>query len=380
MKYFFIGLALILLASCRKNSKITFTGTTPGIKSGTFVIKTLRDSTLYGVNIKDEKFQVSGILPHEGYYIMDIVDDANKSTHDKHFDVYLEGGDYTIQTTAGKPFNYPKITSSAKIQNDLSAYYALVDQQSADATVETAQVNAELDKVNHRTHTTEEFNSKINKLSELHEKEVNAQFDALKIFVKQNPQSTISAYLMSKLDYEDKPADYLAVYNQFSAEAKNSDDGKEIGTKLNHLVKLLPGAQSPDILGKTIDGKPFDKASIKKKVILVEFWRASDQISRLDHPIMINMLQTDFKGKDGFGIVSVDFDAKSDWWTTAVRDDKMTWTQVSDLKGDDSPNATNWAISKIPTYYLVDGNWKIIDRDVQLSEVPILADKYLNKN
>jgi hypothetical protein len=114
-------------------------------------------------------------------------------------------------------------------------------------------------------------------------------------------------------------------------------------------------------------------------VILLDFWRASDQISRLDHQQMVAMMSNEFKGKDGFGIVSINLDVKSDWWTTAIKEDKMTWTQVSDLKGDDSPNAAAWAIARIPTYYLVDGNWKIIERDVQLQEVPVYVNEYLNK-
>ena len=379
MKYFLLGLSLILLASCNREIKIKFEGNTPGVKSGTFVIKTQRDSTVIGVNIKDEKFQVNGILPRVGYYTMDIVDDAVKTSNDVHFEVYLEGDKCTIQTEAGKLYKYPKISSASKIQNELSDYYTQADQQSADITDKLANVKAQLNKLKHKNHTTEEFNSLVADLSALQNQDNNGRFAALKIFVKQHPQSGISAYLMSKLDYDTKPADYLEVYNEFSPEAKNSEDGKEIGTKLNHLAKLLPGAQSPEILGNTPDGKPFDKSSIKKKVILLDFWRASDQISRLDHPQMIGMLQNELKGYDEFGIVSIDFDAKADWWTTAIRDDKMTWPQVSDLKGDDSPNAVNWAISKIPTYFLVDGDWKIIDRDIQLSEVPLLVNRYLRK-
>lgn len=375
MKYFFLGLLLILFAGCHKEAHIEFAGTVPGVKSGTFIIKTLRDSTTFGVAITGEKFQLSGVLPREGYYTIDIVDDADKSSHDNHFEVYLEPGKYSIQTEAGKIYNYPKITSSSKIQNDLSAYYALVDQQGASLRNEVGKADAELRKMGKAS--AGKYNKALAKLSEVQAKENTAAFEALKLFAKQYPQSGISAYLMSKLDYDAKPVEYYEVYKMFSPEAKASSDGKETGTRLSNLVKLVPGAQSPDIVGKTPDGKNFDKSTLKKKVILLDFWRASDQISRLDHQQMVAMMSNEFKGKDGFDIVSVDLDVKSGWWTTAIKEDKMTWTQVSDLKGDDSPNVAAWAIARIPTYYLVDGNWKIIERDVQLSEVPILAGRYL---
>jgi len=379
MKYFLLGLSLILLAGCKNFGKIEFDGSAPGIKSGTFVIKNLRDSTLYGVNIKDEKFLTTGILPQPGYYTMGIVDDADKSSTDKHYEVYLEGGKYTIATDAKNHFNYPKITSASKIQDELSAYYTLLDQQQADDTKQLAEVRAKLDKVGRRTHSTEENNSLVNKLSEIHGKENTGGFEALKLFTKQYPQSTISAHLMSKLDYDQEPAKYYELYQTFSAEAKASDEGKEIGEKLSHLVKLIPGAQSPAIVGKTPDGKPFDPSSIKKKIILIDFWRAVNQVSRLNHQDLISMLKLQLNSKS-FGIVSVSIDSKYDWWRTAITEDKMSWPQVSDLKGDDSQNAANWAISQIPTYYLVDGDWKIIARDIQLAEVPVYVNEYLNKH
>jgi hypothetical protein len=375
MKYFFLGLSLILLAGCHKETRIEFAGTVPGVKSGTFIIKTLRDSTTLGVTIADGKFQCNGILPHEGYYTMDIVDDADKSSHDDHFEVYLEAGKYTVQTEAGKIYNYPKITSFSKIQADLSAYYKLVDEQGVSLQKETDEIKVKLRKM--RKSSVDQYNAMVDKLSAAEAKETAAKFEALKLFARQNPQSSISAYLMNKLDYETRPVEFYEVYKQLSPEAKAGIDGREVGVRLSNLVKLVPGAQSPDIVGNTPDGKPFDKSSIKKKIILLDFWRASDDISRLNHQQLVSTLTHELKGKDGFGIISVDFDTKSDWWKTAIKDDKMLWTQVSDLKGDDSPNAAKWAISKIPTYDLVDGNWKIIERDVQLSEVPILVGRHL---
>ncbi|MDB5136072.1 MAG: hypothetical protein JWP37_2675 [Mucilaginibacter sp.] len=377
MKYLFFGLSLILFAGCNKFGHVEFTGTAAGIKSGVFVIKNLRDSTLYGENIKDEKIHATGILPKAGYYTMDITDDADKKSYEVHYEVYLEDGKYTIQTAPDKTYKYPKITSSSKIQNELSAYYMLVDQQSADAHQKAQNMAAEVKKKTNSS-SAAQYTVLINKLSAAEDKEAAAGFSAYKQFVKEYPQSSISAHLMSKMDYAGKPVEYYDLYKTFGAEAKNSDEGKEIGEKLGHLVKLVTGAKSPVIVGNTPDGKPFDQSSIKRKIILVDFWRAGNQISRTNHQDMLGMINN-IKNND-FGIVSISIDSKADWWTGAVKEDKMTWPQVSDLKGDDSKNAANWAVDKIPTYYLVDGNWNIIERDVQLQEVPLIVSRYLKKH
>jgi hypothetical protein len=83
--------------------------------------------------------------------------------------------------------------------------------------------------------------------------------------------------------------------------------------------------------------------------------------------------------KNKLGIVSVSLDTRQDWWTDAVKQDNLTWPQVCDLKGDDSPNATNWSISTIPTYYLLDGNWKIVVPNIPINRLNFEVNDYINK-
>lgn len=84
--------------------------------------------------------------------------------------------------------------------------------------------------------------------------------------------------------------------------------------------------------------------------------------------------------KRGFQVISVSLDSKPLWWSTAVKDDKLPWPQMSDLKGNDSPNALNWAISTLPTYYLVDADWKVYKKDITLSSIALEATQYLEKH
>jgi Thioredoxin-like len=225
----------------------------------------------------------------------------------------------------------------------------------------------------------EVYNKLLNKLSEAQNKMTNNNVIAFSQFVKQYPNSDISTHLMEKLNYEDDPAGYYAIYKTLTPTAKNTDEGKEIGDKLSHLIKLVVGVKAPLIYGKTPDGKTFDPKTIKSKVIFVDFWRASNEFSRRNHLKLIDVLR-DVKDKGKFGIISVSLDTKADWWTNAINEDNMTWTQVSDLKGDDSPNAVNWSISSIPTYYLLDSNWKIVERNIDIGKLDFELNDYLNKH
>ena len=378
MKYYTIVLIASLAVSCNsKKGEVTFNGSAPGIKKGVFIVKTLGDSTVYGENISNGKFPENKyFLKEPGYYSMGISDEDNKAPHDP-FEVYLEKGTYTVTTQPGKLYQYPKIESPSKIQQQLSAFYAISDKLVADINEQLKQLNYEL-RTKGDGMSQNDYHDLLGKISLAENKMLQSNVLAFKEFLKHYPKTDISTHLMQKLNYEDDPASYYAIYNSLSPTAKNSDEGKEIGDKLSHLIKLTVGVKAPDILGNTPDGKPFDKKSVNKKLILIDFWRVGNAFSRKNHEKLIPILKA-IKNKNDFGILSVSLDHKPDWWTTAIKEDHMDWLQVSDLKGDDSPNAVNWSVSEIPTYYLVDSNWTIVARNLNIGNIHFELSGYLSK-
>jgi major membrane immunogen (membrane-anchored lipoprotein) len=375
MKYISVIFAALLLAGCIKRPSIEFAGFTPGIKNGVFIIKNTADSTVYGENIKDGKFiLVKKALKEPGYYKMNITDEDNKDDHEP-FEIYLEDGKYTIETEQGKLYKYPKITSSSKTQQQLSVFYTMVDSIGLQTEEEVKKLNSDI-KTESNSMSALAYNQLLNKLTAAKANMANNNEIAFKAFIKQFPNSEASAHLMTKINYEDDPATYYAIYQKLSPAAKNTDDGKEIGDKLSHLTKLVEGATAPGIVGKMPDGSAFDAKSITKKLILIDFWRASNDMGRRNHQTFTEILQQK-KYEKSLAIVSVSLDTKMDWWTKAISDDNMSWPQISDLKGDDSPNAVNWDITQIPTYYLLDGNWKIVRRNIDIRDVNFEVDDYL---
>jgi len=375
MKYIYTLISLFLITGCVKRNQVEFEGTTPGIKNGVFIIKTTGDSTIYGENIKDGKFAVKQKqLKYPDYYLMAITDN-DRLENNAPFEVYLEDGKYTIQTDANKRYKYPKISSPSKIQDQLSAYYTLKDSLVDNILDESQKLKEEI-RLKGASLSKDALVALLNKSTETDSKINSVNTAVITQFVKKYPASEISAHLMAKLSYEDDPQAYYNIYKRFSPAAKNTDEGKELGEKLSRLVKLVPGAKAPVIAGKTPDGKLFDQKTINNKVILVDFWRADNELSRTNHQKLIDFLGG-FKDHKKFGIVSVSIDTKNDWWISAIGGDHLTWTQVSDLKGDDSPNAANWSITRIPTYYLVNGDWNIIERDLDINNLDFEVNDYL---
>jgi hypothetical protein len=368
----------LLITGCNKQAHIEFTGTATGIKNGVFIVKTLGDSTIFGENINDGKFTIAQkILNRPGYYKMNITDDANKDEHNP-YEVYLGDGKYIIKAEAGKLYKYPKITSPSKIQEQLSAFYTMADDMSVEARQQVKQISKQI-KDKYASLSPDAYNALLQNLQDNEAKIRNVDVIAFKQFLKQYPQSDISTHILSKLDYENDPVSYYAIFKTLTPAAQKSDDEQEIGNKLSRLINLVVGKKAPVIAGKTPDNKPFDPKSINKKMIVVDFWRAGNELSRKNHDQIKSLLVQDAVLKN-VAFISVSLDSKPDWWATALKDDKLTWTQVSDLKGDDSPNAANWNITEIPTYYLLDGQWNIVVPNIGIKSLGFEISQYLKKH
>jgi hypothetical protein len=378
MKFPWFLLLGLFVTGCRKQAHIEFKGTVAGLKNGVFIVKTLADSTIFGENIKDGKFIIAQkILNRPGYYTMNITDAANNDGHNA-FEVYLEDGKYTIEADAGKLYRYPKITSPSKIQEQLSAFYTLADNMSAETQQQVTKINRQL-KEKYGSLSPDVYNDLLGKLQLNQAKMRDVDAAAFKQFMKQYPQSDISAHILSKLDYEGDPVTYYAIFKTLTPAARSSEDGQEIGDKLSHMIKLVAGAKAPAIEGNTPGGKPFDAKSIHKKLILVDFWKAGNELSRRNHDQVKSILAQDYVAKN-LDVISVSLDSKPDWWTTAIKDDQLPWAQVCDLKGNDSPNAANYNITEIPSYYLLDGEWKIIVPKIGVRSIELEISEYLKKH
>ena len=70
-------------------------------------------------------------------------------------------------------------------------------------------------------------------------------------------------------------------------------------------------------------------------------------------------------GKKGFDILGCSFDQNRDKWLKAVKDDKLTWNQVSDLKGWANAAGKLYGVNSIPANVLLDKDQKIIGRNLR---------------
>jgi len=379
MKYTYLLLAALVLAGCSGN-KVEITGTVAGIPDATLSIKDGSGQVLTAVNAKDGKFALeSGGWSNPDYGALTL---SRPGKSDVSTELYFEPGTYTVNYNKADLDNkedqgrYPKITSTSVIQNQLSAYHKMYEADTADARQKMKALDASYQQARRSRMWDDSLTRMADKIEKERVKLEDLGLKTLTDFITKYPDNQIAVHVLQTLNFEGNPVGYYALFKKLRPEQQNSVDGKPIGTKLNALIHLVPGEMAPPIVGLMPDGKHFDLKSMHKRLILVEFWRAANFPSRLNHQTMIKTPWPAFT--DGqLGIVSISFDKKRDWWLGSMRDDKLTWPQVSDLKGTDSPNFDNWAISSFPVYYLLDGNGRILEPNLQFSEIKIALDKHL---
>jgi peroxiredoxin len=118
------------------------------------------------------------------------------------------------------------------------------------------------------------------------------------------------------------------------------------------------GATAPELTMNDIGGNPFSLSQLRGKYVLIDFWASWCAPCREENPNVVAAFNR-FKDKN-FTVLGVSLDQNKQAWIDAVKDDKLTWQQISDLKYWGSAAVPLYGIDGIPYNVLIDPQGKII--------------------
>ena len=201
-------------------------------------------------------------------------------------------------------------------------------------------------------------------------------FDSLKkddikkslAYFKANKTSLLS--LFSFYRFTTFFADYSKVEKDFAllpTWAKNSLEGKSIVAKIEGSKSSQINTIAKKFIQRSSTGQKISLTTFEGKYVLLDFWASWCAPCRKEHPNLIKTYEQ-FKDKN-FEIISVSLDSENDNWLNAIAKDKITWTQISDLKGQQNDIAVQYGVQSVPVNFLISPKGVIIDKNIRGEEL-----------
>lgn len=175
--------------------------------------------------------------------------------------------------------------------------------------------------------------------------------------------SLVALFATNFLSVDNDFATMDSLARRFERENPNSPQAKSFIGTMARIRGLAVGGTAPDIALNDTTGNVVPLSSLRGKVVLIDFWASWCGPCRMENPNVVRVYNK-FKDK-GFAIYGVSLDQNRDSWLKAIRNDKLTWTQVSDLRYWNSVAAQQYGVSAIPATFLLDKDGKIIAKNLR---------------
>lgn len=176
-------------------------------------------------------------------------------------------------------------------------------------------------------------------------------------------------YLVGGFDkyHFDEVITYIADNFQDPSSCEDQERKSALQKKLDTFKKIAVGKIAPDLIVPDVKGKPVRLSEISSEYTLVLFYATT-----CGHCVtMVPRLKELYESQQPrrFEVMAVSIDTSRADWTAFIKEQKLKWINVSDLKGFNGKSADDFNIYATPSMFFLDREKKILSKPISLMEL-----------
>ena len=159
------------------------------------------------------------------------------------------------------------------------------------------------------------------------------------------------------------------LFKQLPAHMRQRKQARLLEAAIIRFEKNAVGVTIEDFSMQTPEGGELSAMSVisQNRITVIDFWASWCGPCRQEMPFMLQMYDK-YRDK-GLGILGVSLDKNHGAWTNAIKQLKLPWPQMSDLKGWENAAAKRFNVTSIPHTIVVDQKGTILQRGLRRTQL-----------
>lgn len=351
-KLFYLLVITAVAVSCSSEPKYTVNGTIEGAEAGTVFLQLRTPEGFVAIDSAEmEKgaFRMQGFIEYPQMVVLTLGDQRRGVSF------FLENSKITVTGNIDS-LNKASITGSLT-QTEFETYRASFEEMN-NKMRETIR-NYRDARVNNNTELAASLEKELQEM-DARQTEMNKQF------IVNNPGSFVTPLIISQLAYNMEATELETLLGGLDSSLFKVAEVAELRETVERMKAIAIGQKAPDFTLNDLNGNAVSLSSKiggSTQLLLLDFWASWCEPCRQENPNVVKVWN-EFN-KKGFDVLGVSLDTDGEAWKAEIVNAALPWTHVSDLKGGSSEVAVLYAISAIPSNFLIDGNGVIVAHNLR---------------